>query len=79
MRGSFEIVWDWAALVTFYRLPRHTATIVDRAVILLVESGQGRVEWVAPYHRLRAGFYEVALNVDVEQRIVNVIRIYRAR
>ena len=79
MSSSFTIVWDWPALATFHKLPLHTATMIDHAIIRLVESGEGQIEWVAPHHRLRVGFYEVALAIDSEQGVVTVLRIYRAR
>jgi len=76
---SLAARWSPAALFTFYRLPLHSAAIIDRAVIRLVESGEGHLEWVAPYHRLRAGKYEVALSIDREALTVSVLHIYRAR
>lgn len=79
MSGAFDLVWDWPALRTFYALPLHTAAMVDRAVIRLAERGEGHLEWVPPYHRLRAGFYDVALVIDTEQRTMTVLRLYRAR
>jgi len=66
MSSSFTLVWDWPALATFYKLPLHTATMIDHAVIRLAESGEGQIEWVAPHHQLRIGFYEVALAIDSE-------------
>jgi mRNA-degrading endonuclease RelE of RelBE toxin-antitoxin system len=77
--GGFDVVWDWQALHHFYRLPPHTATIVDRAVLRFVERGEGQIERVGPYTRLRAGFYDVVLVIDAEDRTVTVLRIYRAR
>lgn len=79
MRSGFTVTWDWPALATFYRLPLHTATMVDRAVIRLAESGEGRLEWVAPHYRLRVGLCELALTIDHEEQTVTVLRIYRAR
>lgn len=76
---AFEIIWNWPALITFYRLPLHTATMVDRAVIRFAERGEGHLEWVPPYYRLRAGFYDIALVIDPERVTVTVMRIYRAR
>ncbi len=79
MSEAFEVIWDWPALVAFYRLPLHTATIVDRAVIRFASTGEGEIGWEAPYHRLRAGQFKVWLSIDfAEQRIV-VIHIQRAR
>jgi mRNA-degrading endonuclease RelE of RelBE toxin-antitoxin system len=53
--------------------------MVDRAVIRLAESGEGRIEWVAPHYRLRVGFFELALTIDHEEQTVTVLQIYRAR
>lgn len=41
----FTIAWHTPALVMMYRLPTHSAMIVDRAVIDFVESGTGHLEW----------------------------------
>ena len=79
MSEAFEVLWDWPALVTFYRLAPHTATIVDRAVIRFVEWGEGHVEQRPPYVRLRAGFHDVVLIVDRNDGLVTVLRVYRAR
>jgi hypothetical protein len=79
MSEAFAIVWDWPALATFYQLPLHTATIVDRAVLRFAERGEGHLEWVPPYHRLRAGLYDLALSIDTERFTITVIRIYRRR
>jgi len=76
---TYEIIWDWPALATFYRLPPHTAMIVDRAVIRFAHHREGHIEWVAPYHRLRAGLYGLALRIDPRERTITVIRIYRGR
>lgn len=48
-------------------------------MIRLVETGEGHLEWVAPYHRLRAGKHEIALSIDREALTVAMLRIYRAR
>jgi hypothetical protein len=76
---SFAIHWDPAALVVFYRLPMHLATIVDRTVIRFAATGEGHLEWVPPHHRLRAGVHDVVLGLDLEARTLTVLRIYRAR
>jgi mRNA-degrading endonuclease RelE of RelBE toxin-antitoxin system len=76
---SYEIAWCHEALWIFYRLPLHSATIVDRTVIRFAATGEGEIGWEAPYHRLRAGQFKVWLAIDfAEQRIV-VIHIQRAR
>jgi hypothetical protein len=79
MRSRFVVTWDWRALTTFYKLPLHTATMVDHAVIRFAEHGEGQVDWDPPYYLLVAGFYDVVINVDREQRTMAVLRIYRAR
>lgn len=76
---TVAILWDPAALFVFYRLPRSVAERVDGAVIALAERGEGRVEWVAPYHRLRAGKHDVALAIDPLALTITVLHIYRAR
>jgi hypothetical protein len=76
---SFTIHWDPAALFVFYRLRVAAATAVDRAILRWAQTGEGDLEWVAPYHRLRAGRYEVALSINRVRRTVDVIRIYGAR
>lgn len=73
-----DVVWGPAALHVFYGLPIHSATMVDRAVIQLVEHGVGQVEWVAPYHRLRVGLFDVYLAVDREAHRLTVLRVLRA-
>ena len=77
--APFEIIWDWPALQAFYRLPPHTAYIVDRAVIRFAERGEGHVERVDPYTRLRAGLYDVSLVIDEAEGTLTVIRFHRAR
>lgn len=79
MRRSYELLWDWGALVTFRSLPLHTEMMIARAAVRFAERGEGHVEWAAPYHRLRAGFYDLALSVDSRSRVMTVVRIYRAR
>lgn len=53
--------------------------MVDRAVIRLAERGEGYVEWVAPNHHLRAGFYDLILTIDTANKTLTVLRIYRTR
>jgi hypothetical protein len=74
-----SIVWGPAALFVFYSLPMHSATLVDRAVIRLAQTGEGHLEWDPPYHRLRAGVHDVVLAIDLDAKTVTVLRIYRAR
>jgi hypothetical protein len=76
---TFRVIWNWPALAMFYKLPMHSAFMVDRAVVRFAETGTGHIEWVAPHHRLRAGFYDAVLAVDREARTITVLRIYRAR
>ena len=75
---KFRYIWDPAALFVFYRLPRHSVTLVDRAVIHFAERGEGQLEWDPPYHRLRAGLHHVMIAIDREARTFTVLRIYRA-
>jgi hypothetical protein len=63
----------------FYRQPMHSAFMLDRAVVRFALRGEGKIEWAAPYYRLRAGFYEAALAVDREARVITVLYVYRAR
>lgn len=79
MNRSFAVVWDWPAKAIFFKLPMHTATMVDRAIVRFAEHGDGLLEWVAPHHRLRAGLYDVVLAIDHEQGVVTVLWVYRAR
>lgn len=79
MSGAFTVIWDWPALATFYKLPLHTATMIDHAVVRLAERGEGQLAWDPPYHLLRAGFYVLLLTIDNEQGVLSVLRIYRAR
>jgi hypothetical protein len=74
-----DILWDRPALFVFHRLPRSEAEDVDRAVIALAERGEGRLEWAAPYHRLRAGKYELALVIDARVPSITVLHIFRTR
>ena len=73
------VLWDPAALFTFNRLPRFVAETVDRAVIALAERGEGQLEWVAPYHRLRAGKHDLVLVIDGPSLSIAVLHILRAR
>ncbi len=77
--SGYDILWDYPALYAFYRLSMHSATIVDRAVTRFVEHGEGQIEDVPPYFRLRAGLYDVVLIVTPSDRMVTVLRLYRAR
>lgn len=76
---KFEVLWAPAALYRFYRLPIHSAALVDRAVIRFAERGEGQLDWDPPYHLLRAGFFDIVLAIDRADRTVTVLRIYRAR
>lgn len=76
---TYRITWAHAALWVLYRLPPHTAMIVDRAVIRFAEKGEGQLEWVAPHHRLRAGVYDLILRIERESARITVLYIYRAR
>ena len=76
---KFDLLWHPAALFMFYRLPLHSATLVDRAIIRFAETGAGHLEWVPPYHRLRAGAYDVVMVIDREQRSLTVLQIFRSR
>lgn|GEM_PF-5009427 len=76
---NFEIFWAPAALHAFYRLPMHSAALVDRAVIRFADSGEGQLDWDPPYHLLRAGFYDLVLVMNRANSSVTVLRIYRAR
>lgn len=76
--NRLSIQWSAAALVVFYRLSVSSATSVDRAVIQLAETGAGNLEWLAPYHRLRVGNFNVMLVIDKKHQTVYVLAIYRA-
>lgn len=52
--------------------------LVDRAVIRFAEAGEGDVEKVPPYYRLRVGVYRVRFTVDLEAGTMNVLFLYRA-
>jgi hypothetical protein len=77
--AGYDITWSRQALGAFYHLHPWAAMSVDRAVIRFVEHGEGFVERDPPYLRLRAGFYDVLLNIDDKQRTVAVLQFYRAR
>lgn len=74
-----DVLWDPAAIYVFYRLSPSVATVVARALVDLVERGEGEIEWVAPYHRLHAGKHDLALTIDPAGAWIAVIGIYRAR
>jgi hypothetical protein len=76
---TFSVEWDPPALVAFYRVGIAGATSVDRAVIRFAETGVGDLEFDPPYHRLRAGRYDVLLTIDVQRRTITVLRFYRVR
>ncbi len=73
------VLWDPAALFTFNRLPRFVAERVDRTLIAFVERGEGELEWVAPYHRLRAGKHDLVLVIDAPTLSIAVLHIFRTR
>lgn len=75
----YEVLWNFPALAIFYKLPMHSAFMIDHAVIRFATTGQGQIERVAPYYRLRAGFHDALLTVDGETRTLTVLRIYRGR
>lgn len=72
-----RVCWHPAALHVFYRLPIHSATLVDRTVLRFIEHGEGDLEWDAPYYILRAGFFDVILSIDRQERTAAVLHIYR--
>lgn len=72
-----RIAWNFPALVTLYDLPLHSAMLVDRAVIRFAETGEGYVERIPPYYRLRIGAYRVRFTVDREADTMNVLFLYR--
>jgi mRNA-degrading endonuclease RelE of RelBE toxin-antitoxin system len=74
-----RIAWSYPALITLYDLPMHSAMLVDRAVIRFAETGEGDVERIPPYYRLRVGMYRVRFTVDLEAGTMNVLFLYRAR
>lgn len=76
--NRLTIAWSVRALWVFYRLPIHTATAIDRAVIHFANTSEGKVEWIAPYHTLLIGAYRVPFVIDFQERILTVVRIYRA-
>lgn len=72
-------IWHPAALHVFYRLPLHTATLIDRATIRFAETGEGDLRWDPPHHVLYTGFHNVLLAIDLADGAIAVLRIYRAR
>jgi len=76
-QNRLSIEWGAAALWAFYRLPMHTAMIIDRATIRFANTGKGTVERVDPYNCLRVGSYYVPFVIDREARTLVVMRIYR--
>lgn len=72
-----RIAWNYPALVTLYDLPLHSAMLVDRAVLRFAETGEGDVERIPPYYRLRVGVYRVRFTVDREAGTMNVLFLYR--
>jgi len=75
--SKFSIVWDAAALVTFYRLPIHSATRLDREVMQFAETGRGHIDWVAPYYRLHVGSFYLLLAIDRSAGVLSVLAIRR--
>ena len=73
-----RIAWNYPALIALHDLPMHSAMLVDRAVILFAETGEGHVERIPPHYRLRAGAYRVRFTVDREASTMNVLFLYRA-
>jgi mRNA-degrading endonuclease RelE of RelBE toxin-antitoxin system len=76
---TYSIAWAPPALAVLYRLPMHSAMLVDRAVIRLAEAGEGDIAWEPPYHHLRAGKYDLLLAIERTERRLTVLHIYRAR
>lgn len=74
---TYSIVWTPPALWVPYRLPMHSAMLVDRAVIRFAEAGEGDIAWEPPYHHLRAGMYDLLLAIDRMERRLTVLHIYR--
>jgi len=75
----YEVLWDYPALGTFYRLPPHSAALVARVALRCASTGEGDIEHEPPYYRLRAGKHDLTLTIDFEARTITVLRIYRAR
>jgi hypothetical protein len=48
-------------------------------VIHLAERGEGQIERVTPYTRLRAGLYDVSLIIDEVGGTITVLHFHRAR
>lgn len=76
---TYSIAWARPALWVLYKLPMHSAMLVDRAVIRFAEAGEGEIAWEPPYHHLRAGMYDLLLSIDRNERRLTVLYIYRAR
>ena len=51
----------------------------ESAVVRFAERGEGHIERVAPYTRLRAGLYDVSLVIDEAAGTITVIHFHRAR
>ena len=49
-----KTIWHPRALSVFYKLPVHSATLLDRAVVSFAETGRGELYWDPPEHVLRA-------------------------
>jgi hypothetical protein len=80
--NRFSVEWSPAALAVFYKLSIQAATTIDQAVIQLAEMGQGHLEWVAPYFRLRVASFDLPLVLDRKTRtltVIAVIRLYATR
>jgi mRNA-degrading endonuclease RelE of RelBE toxin-antitoxin system len=76
---KFEPSWHPAAEHQLMELGWHPSESVDAAVIRFAETGQGDVERVPPYYRLRVGVYRVRFTIDREVRTMNVLYVYRVR
>ena len=76
--SRLSIQWSVPALVVFYRLPIRSATMIDRAIIQLAETGEGSLEWVSPYYRLRVSNFDIVLVLDTKVQTLYVVAIYRA-
>lgn len=74
---KLRIAWSYPALIALYDLHLHAAMLVDRAVIRFAETGEGEVDRIPPYYRLRIGMYRVRFAVDPEARSMNVLYLYR--
>ena len=72
-----KTIWHPRALSIFYKLPVHSATLLDRAVVSFAETGRGELYWDPPEHVLRAGFHYVALAIDEQAGTIYVLRVRR--